>query len=92
MQNMGMEVLKSVKGGYNKAAVLAKLDAYNAILFMAEDGSASPETLSAELEKAGALELTREKSGFFGKYGFSVEDTDAYLADLMAKIKQKAGL
>lgn len=82
---MGNDVLRQEKGGYNKASVLAKLDAYNILLMMAEEGVSSSK-LIPELEKARALPLDRVKSGFFGQYGFSTEDTDNYIADLEEKI------
>jgi len=37
----------------------------------------------------GAGVLKSEKSGFFGSYGFSVEDTDEYIAKLEAQIEEK---
>ena len=36
----------------------------------------------AELELIHQQPLFKEKGGFFGKIGFSIEDTDAYIADL----------
>lgn len=86
--------LKSEKGGYNKAAVLAKINTYTVALMMLESMPADMEQadrdkLIAEVEKAKQMELPREKSGFFGGSGFSVEDTDNYLATLEDQIKQK---
>lgn len=80
-------ILKSEKGGYNKNSVLTKIDAYNVLLLMAENGQLERDKLIAEFENAEKMELKREKSGFFGKSGFSVEDTDAYIARLEAEIK-----
>ena len=89
---MRLEVLRSEKGGYNKADVLTKLDSLNAILMMLEQGGVPREQLLAGLNAAEEVELRREKGGLFGKHGFSVEDTDAYLEKLMSEIRQKAGL
>ena len=33
--------------------------------------------------------LRTKKGGFFGTPGFSVEDTDAYISDLIAMIEKK---
>ena len=85
-------VLKSEKGGYNKIAVLTKIDVYNALLMMAESGQTDRDKLLSELERARAIELPREKSGFFGASGFSVEDTDAYIAKLEDEIDKKLSL
>lgn len=89
---MRLDVLKSEKGGYNKVAVLTKIDVYNALLMMAEEGKADRDKLLSELERARAIELPREKSGFFGSSGFSVEDTDAYIAKLEEEIDKKLSL
>ena len=86
---MRMDILKEEKGGYNKVSVLTKTDALNALLYMAESGDVAPDKIRAELEKVSAMELKREKGGFFGVRGFSVEDTDAYLAKLEAQIEEK---
>lgn len=75
---MQTEVLRSEKGGYVKADVLQKLDRMNALL-MAVRGGMRREEAMAELESIRETELRREKAGLFGKPGFSVEDTDAYL-------------
>ncbi|MBR6981907.1 MAG: hypothetical protein IKH75_00010 [Ruminococcus sp.] len=75
---MQTEVLRSEKGGYVKADVLQKLDRMNALLMAARGGMRREEAM-AELESIRETELRREKAGLFGKIGFSVEDTDAYL-------------
>ncbi|MCR4639759.1 hypothetical protein [Ruminococcus sp.] len=82
---MRYDVLKNVKGGYNKTDVLTKLDALNALLMMAEQGIDSSKILP-ELDRVRQLPLRQEKGGFFGKIGFSAEDTDAYIADLEKSI------
>lgn len=83
--------LKSEKGGYKKAAVLAKINTYTVLLTVLENlpadmQQADRDKLAAEFEKAKQTELPREKSGFFGASGFSVEDTDNYFAMLEAEI------
>ena len=82
---MSFEVLRSKKGGYVKSDVLAKLDALNAVIFGLENGMPREQAL-AELRKTEQTELRKEKGGFFGASGFDTEDTDAYIADLIAKI------
>jgi len=82
---MRPEVLRSQKGGYNKNDVLTKIDALSALLMMAEEGVDSSRILP-ELEKVRQLLIRKEKDGFFGKMGFSVEDTDNYIADLEGQI------
>lgn len=86
--------LKNEKGGYKKAAVLAKVNTYTVVLTMLENmppdmTQADRDKLAAEFEKAKSMELPREKSGFFGGSGFSVEDTDNYLSTLEAEINRK---
>lgn len=83
---MRTDILKSVKGGYTKVSVLTKIDAYNAILMMAEEGQIDRSVLLSQFESARAYKLENEKGGFFGKYGFDTEAADAYLADLENKI------
>ena len=82
---MRNDILRQVKGGYNMTSVLTKLDAYNALLMMAEEGVSSSK-ITPELEKVRNLPLDRVKGGFFGKLGFSAEDTDKYIDDLERKI------
>ena len=82
---MRSEVLRSEKGGYNKTDVLTKIDALSALLMMAEEGMDSSRILP-ELEKVRQRPISREKDGFFGTIGFSVEDTDNYIADLEGQI------
>ena len=77
------------KGGYNKTDALTKLDTLHAVLMIAESGNASREQLIEALKNAESVELRREKGGFFGKYGFSVSETDACIAEVTAKIKEK---
>ncbi len=86
---MGFEVLRSRKGGYVKADVIMKLDALNEVIYGLENGMPREQALS-ELKKAEQTEMRREKGGFFGAAGFDVDDTDAYIADLIAKIKDLA--
>jgi hypothetical protein len=86
---MRTDILRSVKGGYTKTSVLTKIDALNALRFMAEDGKVAPDKIRAELDRVSAIELVHEKAGFFGRYGFDTEDTDAYIAKLEAEIEEK---
>lgn len=82
---MRSEVLRSEKGGYNKTDVLTKIDALSALLMMAEEGVDSSKIMP-ELEKVRQRPIRKEKDGFFGKMGFSAEDTDNYIADLEGQI------
>lgn len=86
---MRHEVLRGEKGGYNKTDVLTKLDTLNAVLMMLEQGGVPQEQLNAGLKAAEAVELRREKGGIFGKQGFSVKDTDDYIARLEEQIEEK---
>lgn len=83
---MRMDILKSVKGGYTKTSVLTKIDLYNALLMMAEEGQIDRSVLLSQFESARAHELENEKGGFFGNYGFDTEAADSFLADLENKI------
>lgn len=85
---MRLEVFRSVKGGYNKTAVLTKLDALNALIMVAQSGSADKNKILAELDKVEALEMKREKGGFFGKAGFAVENVDAYIEQLEEELRK----
>ncbi|MBP5579315.1 MAG: hypothetical protein J6X56_07565 [Ruminococcus sp.] len=85
---MGFEVLRTKKGGYSKASVIAKLDALNGLLLAVEEGMPREKAIS-ELERIKQIEIRTEKGGFFGTPGFSVEDTDAYISDLIAMIEKK---
>ncbi|MBO4524005.1 hypothetical protein [Ruminococcus sp.] len=87
---MSFEVLRSKKGGYVKSDVIAKLDALNAVLLGLENGMPREQAL-AELKKTEQIEIRKEKRGFFGASGFDTEDTETYLADLIAKIEKLIG-
>ena len=79
--DMNRQVLRSTKGGYNKTAVITKLDSYNTLLVALEQGSIDRVQALDELEKIRNTELPKEKGGLFGKIGFSEEDTDNYMED-----------
>ncbi|MBR5682021.1 MAG: hypothetical protein IKW96_01895 [Ruminococcus sp.] len=83
---MGFEVLRSKKGGYVKNDVIMKLDALNALILALENGMPR-EQAYAELKKTEQIVLRKEKGGLFGASGFDTGDTDAYIADLTAKIE-----
>lgn len=89
--DMNIQTLKSVKGGYKKEDVLAKIDAYTIIIVSVESG-ADPYSLQSQFYDADAIELRHEKTGFFGKNGFSEEDSDKYLAELREKAREALGL
>lgn len=84
---MRMDILRDVKGGFKKTSVLTKIDALNALLFMAESGDTAPDKIRAELEKVRTIELEREKGGFFGGRGFAEEDTLEYITRLEERIE-----
>ena len=83
---MNHEVLRSVKGGYDKNAVVDKLENYGILMNMAEAPDADATKIRAELDKLRQTLLPRVKGGLFGKIGFSVEDTDNYFSQLEEKI------
>jgi hypothetical protein len=85
--SMELDILRNQKGGYNKESFIAKLDAYNTLITAMQNGLPEDKA-KAELELIHQQPLFREKGGFFGKVGFSVEDTDAYIADLEKGIAQ----
>ncbi|MCR5600458.1 MAG: hypothetical protein K6G33_06950 [Ruminococcus sp.] len=87
---MENEVLRTVRGGYDKGAVISKLDSYNTLLLMIEQGALSDAAINAELAKIRASPIPKAKGGLILKgSGFSVEDTDKYIADLEKKISEK---
>lgn len=85
---MDFKVLKEEKGGYKKAEVLTKVEAYTMLLMKVQAGQADRITALAELETIGNMELTRESTGFFSSKGFSVQDTEEYLATLEEEINK----
>lgn len=78
-------ILRAVKGGYNKKDVLTKIDAYMSLLLSVQSGMPQENAL-AELERIKQLPTSVENSGFLAKTGFSQEDTDAYFAEMEDKI------
>ena len=85
---MGFEVLRTKKGGYSKVDVITKLDALNGLLLAAPEGMPREKVLS-ELARIKQTPIRTEKGGFFGTPGFSVEDTDTYISDLIKMIEEK---
>ena len=85
---MEFKVLKEEKGGYKKTDVLAKVEAYTVLLMRVQAGQADRVSALAELEAIRNIEIKREKSGFFGSMGFSVKDTEEYMATLEEEINQ----
>ena len=83
---MNTEVLRSVKGGYDKNAVVEKLSSYGILMNMAEAPDADAAKIRAELDKLRQTQLPCVKGGFFGKIGLSAEDTDKYFSQLEEKI------
>lgn len=79
--SMELDILRNQKGGYNKESFIAKLDAYNALITAMQNGLPADKA-KAELELIHQKPMFREKGGLFGKVGFSVEDTDAYIEEL----------
>jgi hypothetical protein len=82
---MGAEILRSVKGGYNKESFIKKLDAYNKLITDMQNGLPSDKA-RIELANIQQKPMKVEKTGFFGKEGYSIEDADAYIADLEMNI------
>ncbi len=82
---MEAEILRSVKGGYNKESFITKLDAYNKLITAMQNGLPS-EQARLELAQIQQKPMQKEKGGFFGKVGYSIEDADAYIADLEMNI------
>ena len=83
-------VLKTESGGYIIKDVLAKTDAYNALLLSLEEMKMSDAAINAELERIHSMPL-RRAGGFlcFKGSGFSVSDTDEYIEELENKIREK---
>lgn len=82
---MGADILRSVKGGYNKESFITKLDAYNKLITAMQNGLPSDKA-RLELAQIQQRPMHKEKGGLFGKIGYSVEDADAYIADLETNI------
>lgn len=82
---MDADILRSVKGGYNKDSFITKLDAYNKLITAMQNGLPSDKA-KLELAQIQQKPMTKEKGGFFGKVGYSVEDADAYIAELEMNI------
>jgi hypothetical protein len=82
---MGADILRSVKGGYNKESFITKLDAYNKLITAMQNGLPSDKA-RLELAQIQQRPMQKEKGGLFGKIGYSIEDADAYIADLETNI------
>mgnify|MGYP003291039669 CR=1 FL=1 len=93
------QILRSEKGGYSKKDAEKAINALienvqNALkkgdkVQLVLDCGMDSETAAAELENIRMMPIEREEDGFFARSGFSVEDTDAYFAEMEEKILNK---
>lgn len=81
--------LKTEKGGYEKKDVLAKIDAYNALITAIDDMKLSDAAVNAELERIRSMPVRKAKALIFGGSGFSVKDTEDYIVELEKQVLQK---
>ena len=82
-------ILHDERGGYNKADVLAKTDAYNVLLIALDEMKMSVSAINAELEKIRSMPMRRTKGFILSAKGFSVKETDDYIANLEQEIRSK---
>ena len=78
-------ILRTEKGGYDKADAFRKITEYNMLLAEIKNGLSKDEAFD-KMRKIKAKPLSRVKEGFFSKQGFSVEDTDDYISELENQI------
>ncbi len=74
-------VLRTALKGYHKMQVMVLLDALNALILAVEDGAMSREEALQEAEQLQRKPLQKAMGGF------RTEDVDAYLPQLMAKLR-----
>lgn len=87
---MAGDILRTVNGGYNKADVLSKIDAYTVLIMTIDENLMSDAAVNAELLRIREMPLRQNKKGMiFSKSGFSIEDTDAYFEKLENEIMKK---
>ena len=87
---MGNEIyFDTVLGGYVKNDVLAKIDAYNALIDRISGMMISDAAINAELLKIRHMPLRKAKILFLPTSGFSVSQTDSYIDDLEREIADK---
>ncbi|WP_303803767.1 hypothetical protein [Ruminococcus flavefaciens] len=90
---MGNEIyFDTVLGGYVKNDVLAKIDAYNALIDRISGMMISDAAINAELLKIRHMPLRKAKILFLPVSGFSVSQTDSYIDDLEREIADKVML
>ena len=82
-------ILHDERGGYNKADVLAKTDAYNVLLIALDEMRLSDSAVNVELEKIRSMPMRRTKGFILSAKGFSVKETDDYIAKLEQEIRSK---
>ena len=81
--------LDSVFGGYDKKDVLAKTDAYNSLILAIDEANLSDAAINAELLKIRHMPLRKAKCLFLPCSGFSIPQTDSYIAELEEMIQKK---
>lgn len=81
--------LDSVFGGYDKKDVLAKADAYSSLIEAIDKANLSDAAINAELLKIRHMPLRKAKCLFIPCSGFSIPQTDSYIAELEKKIANK---
>ena len=78
-------ILRTEKGGYNKAETFRKITEYNMLLAEIKNGLSKDEAFD-KMKEIKAKPLSRVKEVFFSQSGFSVEDTDDYISELENQI------
>ena len=81
--------LDSVFGGYDKRDVLAKTDAYNSLILAIDEANLSDAAINAELLKIRRMPMRKAKWLFLPLSGFSIPQTDNYIAELEEMIQKK---
>ena len=81
--------LDSVFGGYDKKDFIAKTDAYNRLIEAIDKANLSDAAINAELLKIRRMPLRKAKCLFLPCSGFSIPQTDSYIAELEEMIQKK---
>lgn len=74
-------VLRTAMKGYHKMQVMVLLDSLNALIFAAENGDMTREEAIREAEALTRKPIQKAMGGF------RMDDADAYIAELLAKLK-----
>ncbi|MBP5581261.1 MAG: hypothetical protein J6X85_05675 [Ruminococcus sp.] len=90
---MGNEIyFDTALGGYVKNDVIEKIEAYNKLIEEIDRMMISDASINAELLKIRHMPLRKARILFLPASGFSISQTDSFIADLEREIADKVML